>query len=166
MMQPCPLHCYRLSLLLARMFTRCRGDEGKEHVVSETLMISIDIQVILVMIALGSPLPVVCADDEEETLACWSVAVSRRGKYFFLMFSTTVAENVPERSQRSTTRFTFSYIVGGGFIVVEPRSTTTMSRVEPIGRSANSMHARQPRIVNGHQNKRARSSRRMGRGGR
>lgn len=41
------------------------------------------------------------------------------------MFSTTVAENVPERSQRSTTRFTFSYVVrrvkgeGRVFIVVE-----------------------------------------------
>jgi hypothetical protein len=60
--------------------------------------------------------------------------VSRRGKYFFLILSITVAENVPERSQRSTTRFTFSYCcrreARGGFIVIGGRVVMT-KRVKP-----------------------------------
>jgi hypothetical protein len=43
--------------------------------------------------------------------AALEISVSRRGKYFFLMFSVVFAANVPERSQISTTRFTFSYKV-------------------------------------------------------
>ena len=41
--------------------------------------------------------------------AALEISVSRRGKYFFLMLSVVCAANVPERSQISTTRFTFSY---------------------------------------------------------
>ena len=62
-------------------------------------------------VPVSSSVAAAAANSCSAAAAALEISVSRSGKYFFLMLSVVLTANVPERSQISTTRFTFSYKV-------------------------------------------------------